>query len=83
MKSASLPCPFNGSQKNYWYFLVFNLNRNQRIFQVVQKLIPQLPTLENLLNIFVSNSQIEKAFLFDVVSKVSVSPRADLRNINS
>ena len=40
------------------------------IYQVVQKLIPQLPTLENLINIFVSNSQIEKAFLFDVVSKV-------------
>uniref|UniRef100_A0A8C5S2C2 Ras-related GTP-binding protein n=1 Tax=Laticauda laticaudata TaxID=8630 RepID=A0A8C5S2C2_LATLA len=34
--------------------------------KVVQKLIPQLPTLENLLNIFVSNSGIEKAFLFDV-----------------
>ena len=40
--------------------------------QVVQKLIPQLPTLENLINIFVSNSQIEKAFLFDVVSKVRI-----------
>jgi Ras-related GTP-binding protein C/D len=37
--------------------------------KVVQKLIPQLPTLENLLNIFISNSSIEKAFLFDVVSK--------------
>jgi hypothetical protein len=48
----------------------FNENHNQRLLQVVQKLIPQLPTLENLLNIFVSNSQIEKAFLFDVVSKV-------------
>ena len=41
------------------------------VVQVVQKLIAQLPALENLLNIFVSNSQIEKAFLFDVVSKVS------------
>jgi len=41
--------------------------------KVVQKLIPQLPTLENLLNIFVSNSQIEKAFLFDVVSKIYVA----------
>ena len=39
--------------------------------KVVQKLIPQLPTLENLLNIFISNSSIEKAFLFDVVSKSS------------
>merc|ERR1719410_1083665 len=41
--------------------------------KVVQKLIPQLPTLENLLNVFISNSQIEKAFLFDVVSKIYVA----------
>nr|ACO15112.1 Ras-related GTP-binding protein C [Caligus clemensi] len=38
--------------------------------KVVQKLIPQLPTLENLLNVFISNSTIEKAFLFDVISKI-------------
>ncbi|XP_064359983.1 ras-related GTP-binding protein C-like [Dromaius novaehollandiae] len=41
--------------------------------KVVQKLIPQLPTLESLLNIFVSNSGIEKAFLFDVVSKIYIA----------
>merc|ERR1719244_1722847 len=41
--------------------------------KVVQKLIPQLPSLENLLNVFISNSQIEKAFLFDVVSKIYVA----------
>lgn len=41
--------------------------------KVVQKLIPQLPTLENLLNILVSNSGIEKAFLFDVVSKIYIA----------
>lgn len=41
--------------------------------KVVQKLIPQLPTLENLLNILISNSGIEKAFLFDVVSKIYVA----------
>lgn len=41
--------------------------------KVVQKLIPQLPTLENLLNIFISNSAIEKAFLFDVVSKIYIA----------
>ena len=41
--------------------------------KVVQKLIPQLPTLENLLNVFISNSQIEKAFLFDVISKIYVA----------
>merc|ERR1712137_1437713 len=41
--------------------------------KVVQKLIPQLPTLENMVNIFVSNSGIEKAFLFDVVSKIYIA----------
>lgn len=41
--------------------------------KVVQKLIDQLPTLENLLNILVSHSGIEKAFLFDVVSKIYIA----------
>ncbi|KAK6168130.1 hypothetical protein SNE40_022018 [Patella caerulea] len=41
--------------------------------KVVQKLIPQLPILENLLNILISNSGIEKAFLFDVVSKIYIA----------
>ncbi|XP_025089283.1 ras-related GTP-binding protein C-like isoform X1 [Pomacea canaliculata] len=41
--------------------------------KVVQKLIPQLPVLENLLNILISNSGIEKAFLFDVMSKIYIA----------
>lgn len=42
--------------------------------KVVQKLIEhELPTLENLLNILVSHSGIEKAFLFDVVSKIYIA----------
>ena len=41
--------------------------------KVVQELIPQLPTLENLLNIFISNFEIEKLFLFDVVSKIYIT----------
>ncbi|KAI8764632.1 ras-related GTP-binding protein C [Biomphalaria glabrata] len=41
--------------------------------KVVQKLIPQLAVLENLLDIVISNSKIEKAFLFDVVSKIYIA----------
>ncbi|RHY39920.1 hypothetical protein DYB30_012219, partial [Aphanomyces astaci] len=41
--------------------------------KVVQKLIPQLPTLENLLNILISRCNMEKSFLFDVVSKVYIA----------
>lgn len=41
--------------------------------KVIQKLIPQLPTLENLLDMLISSSHIEKAFLFDVVSKIYIA----------
>ena len=41
--------------------------------KVIQKLIVQLPTLENLLNILIQHSGIEKAFLFDVVSKIYIA----------
>ncbi|RDD37477.1 Ras-related GTP-binding protein C [Trichoplax sp. H2] len=41
--------------------------------KVVQKLIKHLGTLENLLNIFNSNSGIEKSFLFDVCSKIYIA----------
>ncbi|CAL1294380.1 unnamed protein product [Larinioides sclopetarius] len=41
--------------------------------KVVQKLIPQLLALENLLNIFITNSAIEKAFLFDIISKIYIA----------
>merc|ERR1739848_750148 len=41
--------------------------------KVVQKLVKQLPTLENLLDILISNSRIEKSFLIDVVSKIYVA----------
>ena len=41
--------------------------------KVVQRLIPQLPTLESLLDMLIANSRIEKAFLFDVASKIYVA----------
>lgn len=41
--------------------------------KVIQKLIPQLPTLECLHDTLNSNCRIEKSFLFDVVSKIYIS----------
>eukprot|EP00211_Chloroparvula_japonica_P005549 CAMPEP_0119120028 /NCGR_PEP_ID=MMETSP1310-20130426/1257_1 /TAXON_ID=464262 /ORGANISM="Genus nov. species nov., Strain RCC2339" /LENGTH=347 /DNA_ID=CAMNT_0007109491 /DNA_START=232 /DNA_END=1275 /DNA_ORIENTATION=+ len=41
--------------------------------KVIQKLVPQLPTLENLLDNLVSSCRIEKAFLIDVVSKIYIA----------
>lgn len=42
----------------------------EALSKVLQKMIRQLPTLENLLNVLCANSGIEKAYLFDVASKV-------------
>lgn len=41
--------------------------------KVVQKLMPQLASLENLLNHFISSCNMEKSFLFDVVSKIYIA----------
>jgi Ras-related GTP-binding protein C/D len=45
----------------------------EALSRLVQRLIPQLPTLENLLNVLVSTCSMEKAYLFDVVSKLYIS----------
>jgi Ras-related GTP-binding protein C/D len=45
----------------------------EALSRVVQRLIPQLPTLENLLHVLVSTCAMEKAYLFDVVSKLYIS----------
>mmetsp|Transcript_1966 Transcript_1966/g.4718 ORF Transcript_1966/g.4718 Transcript_1966/m.4718 type:complete len:462 (+) Transcript_1966:25-1410(+) len=45
----------------------------EALSRVVQRLIPQLPTLENLLNVLVTTCSMEKAYLFDVVSKLYIS----------
>jgi len=41
--------------------------------KVIQKLIPQLPTLEKLLNSLVLTCKLERALLVDVVSKICVA----------
>ncbi len=41
--------------------------------KLAQKLIVQLPTLENLLNVLVASCNVDKAFLFDVVCKIYIA----------
>ena len=41
--------------------------------KVVQKLMPQVNHLERLLNYLLSSSNIEKAFLFDIQTKISIA----------
>ena len=41
--------------------------------KVIQKLIPQLDTLENLLDMIVNSCGMAKAYLFDILSKIYVA----------
>ena len=58
---------------NYHLTSIYDHSVFEAFSKVVQQLIPQLPTLENLLDILVTSCRIEKAFLFDVVSKIYIA----------
>ena len=58
---------------NYYLTSIYDHSIYEAFSKVIQKLVPQLPTLENLLNALCSNSAIEKSFLFDSTSKVYVA----------
>ncbi|XP_050027194.1 ras-related GTP-binding protein C isoform X1 [Dermacentor andersoni] len=60
-------------QLSFYLTSIYDHSIFEAFSKVLQKLIPELPTLENLLNIFISNSGIDKAFLFDVVTKMYIA----------
>ena len=60
-------------QLTFYLTSIYDHSIFEAFSKVVQKLIPQLPTLENMLNMFVQHSSAEKAFLFDVVSKIYIA----------
>ena len=57
----------------YYLTSIYDHSIFEAFSKVVQKLIPTLPTIENLLNVLVSSCRMEKAFLYDVVSKLYIS----------
>jgi Ras-related GTP-binding protein C/D len=60
-------------QIRYHLTSIYDHSVYEALSRVVQRLIPQLPTLENLLNVLVATCSMEKAYLFDIVSKLYVS----------
>ena len=55
---------------SYYLTSIYDHSIFEAFSKVVQKLVPQLPTLENLLNCLIVNCNMEKSFLFDVVSRI-------------
>eukprot|EP00948_MAST-09A_sp_MAST-9A-sp1_P001735 g1735.t1 len=55
---------------NFHLTSIYDHSIFEAMSKVVQKLVPQLPVIENLMNYLVATSGAEKAFVFDVISKV-------------
>lgn len=71
---------FKNPPVSYHQTSIYDYSVFEAFSKVIQKLVPQLGTLENLLNILVNNSGMEKAYLFDTISKIYVG--SDTRPID-
>jgi Ras-related GTP-binding protein C/D len=64
----------DGLSVNYHLVSIYDHSIFEALSRVVQKVIPNYqPTLENLLNTLVGTCAMEKAYLFDVASKLYIS----------
>lgn len=62
-----------GVQVSFYLTSIFDQSIYEAFSKIVQKLIPELPSLEHMLDNLVQHSSIDKVFLFDVNSKLYVA----------
>ncbi|CCF59910.1 hypothetical protein KAFR_0I01290 [Kazachstania africana CBS 2517] len=63
----------DGVQVSFYLTSIFDHSIYEAFSRIVQKLIPEITYLENMLDNLIQHSKIEKAFLFDINSKIYVS----------
>lgn len=63
----------DGVQVSFYLTSIFDHSIYEAFSRIVQKLIPEISYLENMLDNLIQHSKIEKAFLFDINSKIYVS----------
>lgn len=63
----------DGVQVSFYLTSIFDHSIYEAFSRIVQKLIPEISYLENMLDNLIQHSRIEKAFLFDINSKIYVS----------
>jgi len=74
---------FDNAPVNFYQTSIYDHSIFEAFSKVIQKLIPQLPTLESMLNSLCSNCRIEKAYLFDVLSKIYIATDTSPTDIGS
>ncbi|CCE79253.1 Piso0_001305 [Millerozyma farinosa CBS 7064] len=62
-----------GVQVSFYLTSIFDHSVYEAFSRIVQKLVPELPSLENMLDNLVQHSSVDKVFLFDVNSKIYVA----------
>lgn len=62
-----------GAQVSFYLTSIFDHSIYEAFSRIVQKLIFELPALENLLDLLIQYDKFEKIFLFDVNSKIYVA----------
>eukprot|EP00605_Chrysophyceae_sp_TOSAG23-4_P002401 GSChrysophyteH1.ASY1.ANO1.2659.1 assembled CDS len=58
---------------SYYLTSIYDHSALEALSKVVQKLVPQLPTLNTLLDILIASCNIDKSYLVDVVTKLYVA----------
>ncbi|KAL2356888.1 ras-related GTP-binding protein-like protein C [Cryomyces antarcticus] len=74
---------YNNAPVSFYQTSIFDDSIFEAFSKVIQKLIPQLPTLETLLNNLCSKCQMEKAYLFDMQSKIYIATDTSPTDISS
>ncbi|KAF2157602.1 ras-related GTP-binding protein-like protein C [Myriangium duriaei CBS 260.36] len=64
---------YDNVQVSFYQTSIYDHSVFEAVSNVVQKLMPQLPTLESLLNSLCSSCRIQKAYLFDIPSKIFIA----------
>jgi len=62
-----------GIHIRYHLTSIYDYSIHRALSDVVQRLVTELPALENLLNVLVRTCSMEKAYLFDVATKLYIS----------
>ena len=71
---------YENAPVHYYMTSIYDYSVFEAFSKVIQKLIPNLSTLENLINTLGDNCGFEKTYLFDVLSKIYIA--SDTRPID-
>lgn len=74
---------YDDAPVSFYQTSIYDHSVFEAVSNVVQKLMPQLPTLESLLNSLCSNCRIQKAYLFDIPSKIYIASDTSPQDTNS